>query len=68
MKINLTDFNFKPVAYGCWLVTYTSPITGKIWTRITSNQAIIDLTKNTENPKQKHLRRLERITKSKTII
>ena len=65
MKISITDFNFKPISYGCWLVTYTSPITGKIWTRITSNQAIIDLTKNTENPKQKHLHRLERITKQK---
>ena len=52
-----------PSGYGHYKVTYTSPTTGKQWTKITSNMPLIDATKNAEEPKQKDLNELKRLLK-----
>jgi hypothetical protein len=58
-KISITDFKFFPYGYGQYKVKYISPITGKEWiTRITDME-LIDLTKNSDNPKQKDLKILK---------
>jgi hypothetical protein len=44
-------------------VTYCSPVTGKTWSRVTSNMPLIDATKNAEQPKIKDLQTLKRIAK-----
>lgn len=63
MKTKITDFTFVPSGYGHYKVTYTSPTTGKQWTKITSNMPLIDATKNAEEPKQKDLNELKRLLK-----
>ena len=63
-KTKLSDFTFLPSGYGHYEVTYTSPVTFKSWTTITNNMPLIDATKNAENPTQKDLNRLKRITKN----
>lgn len=63
MKTKITDFTFVPSGYGHYKVTYTSPTTGKQWTKITSNMPLIDATKNAEEPKQKDLNELKRFLK-----
>ena len=63
-SISLSDFNFKMVGYGQWNVTYFSPITGKQWTRYTTNAPLIDETKNSDNPKVCDLNRLKKLCKS----
>ena len=62
--IELSDFNFKFVGYGHYEVTYTSPVTDKSWSRITTNMLLIDATKNADNPKIKDLNNLKSICKS----
>ena len=62
--IDLSDFDFKFAGYGHYKVTYTSPITAKKWSKITTDMPIIDLTKNSDNPKRKDLEILKRICKS----
>jgi hypothetical protein len=63
-SINLSDFKFVFSGHGHYKVTYTSPVTSKSWTTITSNMPLIDVTKNAENPKKKDLVILKRICKS----
>lgn len=63
-KIELQDFHFEFSGYGHYKVTYTSPITGKKWSKIITNMMLIDATKNEENPKIKDLNQLRRICKS----
>lgn len=63
-QINLSDFSFKFVGHGHYEVTYTSPVTGKSWSRITVNMPLIDATKNADNPKIKDLNNLKSICKS----
>ena len=53
--IKLSDFRFMPSGYGHYEVTYTSPVTGKSFTTITSNMPLIDATKNADQPKKKDL-------------
>ena len=62
-KTSLSDFRFELAGYGHYKVTYTSPTTGKQWSRIIDNMSMIDDTKNAENPKQKDLDRLKQIIK-----
>jgi hypothetical protein len=64
MKLQITDFTFSFAGYGHYKVTFTSPNTGKQWTRITDNMPLIDATKNAENPKQKDLNSLKSFTKA----
>lgn len=62
-KISITDFAFTFAGYGHYRVTYTSPATGKYWTKTTSNMPLIDATKNAENPKVKDLNLLKSLVK-----
>lgn len=63
-KISRTDFRFIPSGYGHYKVTYTSPKTGKEWTKTTSNMPLIDATKNAQEPKQKDLNLLKSLCKN----
>lgn len=64
-KISISDFKFEIHGYGHYRVIYTSPVTGKQWTAVTSNMPLIDLTKNEEYPKIKHLNHLKMLCKHK---
>jgi hypothetical protein len=57
-SISLTDFRFSPSGYGHYRVTYTSPVTGKSWSTVTSDMPLIDATKNADYPKVTDLNRL----------
>lgn len=48
-SISISDFGFIPSGYGHYKVTYTSPVTGKTWTKTTDNMPLIDKTKNANN-------------------
>lgn len=61
-KTQISDFDFE--GYGHYKVTYTSPVTGKQWSKTTSDMTLIDATKNSDEPKRKDLERLKRICKS----
>jgi hypothetical protein len=58
-KILITDFKFLPSGYGQYKVKYISPVTGKIWFARVNDMQLIDLTKNSDNPKQKDLKKLK---------
>lgn len=62
--IKITDFNFKPSGYGHYIVTYTSPVTGKSWTKTTSDMPLIDATKNADTPKKYDLITLKKLCKN----
>jgi len=64
VRISKHDFRFIPSGHGHYKVTYTSPVTGKSWTAITSDMPLIDDTKNSEVPKVKDLKYLKRVCKS----
>ena len=55
MKTELNDFTFTFSGHGHYKVTYTSPTTGKEWTRTTDNMTLIDETKNSDKTKRKDL-------------
>ena len=63
MKTSITDFQFIPRSFGHYMVTYTSPVTGKAWRITTNDMGIIDATKNEDEPKRKDLERLKRLCK-----
>lgn len=62
-EISITDFDFKFSGYGHYKVTYTSPTTGKKWTKTTDDMPLIDDTKNSDDPKKVDLGRLKRMCK-----
>jgi hypothetical protein len=62
--IELSDFNFTFNGYGHYKVTYTSPFTGKKWSKVISDMTIIDQTKNSDNPLKKDLNILKSIVKA----
>jgi hypothetical protein len=62
--ISLSDFDFSFAGYGHYSVTYTSPVTGKTWTKTINDMTIIDKTKNEDDPKRKDLEELKRIVKN----
>ena len=51
-QISISDFSFQFSGFGHYKVTYTSPVTGKRWTKTTNNMPLIDATKNAENKDQ----------------
>lgn len=61
--ISRGDFSFQIAGYGHYKVTYTSPVTGKTWTRTTNNMQLIDNTKGEESPKVKDLKDLKAMCK-----
>jgi hypothetical protein len=63
-QISLSDFNFEFAGHGHYKVTYTSNITGKSWSRTSSDMPLIDATKNSDAPKIKDLHILKRFCKS----
>jgi hypothetical protein len=63
-QISITDFSFEFSGYGHYKVCYQSPITHIEWHTITNDMQLIDLTKNCENPKIKHLNELKRKCKN----
>jgi len=63
-KIKITDFTFRFVGYGCYSVTYQSPVTLKCYSIRTTNMPLIDATKNSEAPKIKDLNTLKYICKN----
>ena len=62
--LTLQDFTFEYICPGYYYVTYTSPLTGKSWTNTVDDMALIDATKNADNPKKKDLITLKRYVKS----
>lgn len=60
----MRDFNFQMQGYGAYKVEYTSPKTGKVWSKIITDMQVIDATKNTDDPKIKDIKELIRIVKS----
>ena len=63
MKTRKSDFSFTFTGHGHYKVAYTSPVTGKKWTRTTDDMPLIDATKNEDNPKRKDLEQLKRMCK-----
>ena len=62
-QISVSHFNFQFSGYGHYKVTYTSPTTGKSFTRTTDNMKLIDATKNADNPKVKDMNLLKSFCK-----
>ena len=62
--IQLSDFNFQFTGYGHYKVTYTSPKTGKQWSRTITDMPLIDSTKNSDSPKIKDLNALKSFCKN----
>lgn len=62
-KISIHDFDFIPSGYGHYKVTFTSPKTGKKWSKTTCNMTLIDATKNSDDPKVKDLITLRSLCK-----
>ena len=65
MKIQRADFTFRPAGHGHYKVTYTSPVTGKYWSTVTSEMWLIDATKNEEFPKRTELEHLKWVCKNR---
>ena len=64
MKTTILDFRKSFAGYGHCEVTYTSPRTGKKWTRVTNNMPLVDAVFGCEDePKQKDLERLKQLIK-----
>ena len=59
-KIDKADFDFTPVGYGRYKVTYTSPATGKCWCAEITDMSYIDNVKHEDFPKRKDLQALKR--------
>jgi len=59
-RTTISDFRFEFSGYGHYKVTYTSPVTLKEWSFITTDMPLIDATKNEDNPKQCDLELLKR--------
>lgn len=51
-KTERWHFSFKPIGFGLYKVTYTSPVTGKEWVAKIDDMTIIDAVKNTDEPKR----------------
>ena len=63
-KTELKDFSIITAGYGHYKVTYTSPKTGKKWSRTINNAPLIDSVFNTDQPKRKNLDQLKRLVKT----
>ena len=62
-KISISDFCFKFKGHGHYLVIYTSPTTGKQWSKTITDMTIVDATKNEDQPKVKDLNHLKWMVK-----
>lgn len=59
LETTISDFRFSFAGYGHYKVTYTSPLSGKRWSRTLDDMPLIDATKNADEPKRKDLIRLK---------
>jgi hypothetical protein len=64
MKTQINNFSFEFTGYGHYKVTYTSPSTGKQWTKTLDNMGIIDKTKNADYPTVASLNQLKKLVKT----
>lgn len=64
-RVSIHDFGFLPSGYGHYMVTYTSPRTGKQWSTVVNDMTLIDATKNADEPKCKDLEFLKWVCKNK---
>ena len=62
--ISITDFTFRYAGFGHYEVTYTSPNTGKEWTKTINDMMLIDATKNADEPKKRDLNALKSLIKN----
>lgn len=62
--ISESNFRFQSEGYGHYQVIFTSPATGKQWSKTSTDMELIDLTKNEDYPKIKDLNRLKRFCKN----
>lgn len=63
-SISINDFSFVFTGYGHYLVTYTSPVTGKSWSRtLESSSRLFADTYECEQPSVKNLNSLKRFVK-----
>ena len=62
-QISISDFSFSFAGFGHYKVIYTSPVTGKTWQTVTHDMPLIDVTKNSDNPKKVDLNRLKNACK-----
>lgn len=63
-KTTIYDFHFYFLGRGRYEVTYTSPVTGKVWSCQTTDMPLIDATRNEEDPKRKDLEALKKMCKN----
>lgn len=63
MKIKRSDFTFLKTGHGHYKVTYTSPVTGKMWSSTINDMELIDEVKNADAT-QAALKRLMRRIKN----
>jgi hypothetical protein len=56
--MKLSDFTFKFIGHGHYLVLYTTPIRGLEYHKTITDMSLIDTTKGNEDVKQKDLKRL----------
>jgi hypothetical protein len=59
-----SDFNFEFSGHGHYKVTFTSPCTGKKWSKVITDMELIDLTKGEDTPKKINLTHLKNQIKS----
>lgn len=59
-----SDFTFEFSGHGHYKVTFTSPYTGKKWSKVITDMELIDLTKGEDNPKKINLNQLKNQIKS----
>ena len=62
--MKITDFSFTFAGYGHYNVSYTSPKTGKKWSKIINHMPLIDATKNADNPTQTAMKELKQRVKA----
>lgn len=63
-KISISDFQFMFSGYGHYRVIYTSPLTGKTWSKTVNDMRLIDDTKNEDCPKKCRLNDLKKMCKA----
>ena len=59
-----SDFTFEFQSHGHYKVTFTSPYTGKKWSKVITDMELIDLTKGEDTPKKINLNQLKNQIKS----
>jgi hypothetical protein len=64
MTTSINHFSFEFMGYGHYKVTYTSPATGKEWSKTINDMSIIDRTKNADYTTVASLNQLKKLVKA----